>query len=123
MPTTNLNIPDISSSQSQKEVTANQAHDKLDLALTDLEAIAFSDADFTLTSPQALENMIFNCTGTLTALRNLIVPTNKKLYIVINATGGGFGITVKTSAGTGITVANGATRILYCDGTNVIAIT
>jgi hypothetical protein len=57
---------------------------------------------------------------TLTAARNIIVPSTSKMYIVKNATTGGFSVTVKTSAGTGIEVPNGATMLLYCDGTNVI---
>lgn len=58
-------------------------------------------------------------TGSLSATRDLIVPTSSKKYIVKNATTGGQSIQVKTSAGTGITIANGETRIVYCDGTNV----
>jgi hypothetical protein len=57
---------------------------------------------------------------TLTAARNIIVPSTSKMYIVKNATTGGFSVTVKTSAGTGIEVPNGATMLLYSDGTNVI---
>ena len=57
---------------------------------------------------------------TLTAARNITVPSTSKMYIVKNATTGGFSVTVKTSAGTGIEVPNGATMLLYCDGTNVI---
>ena len=57
---------------------------------------------------------------TLTAARNIIVPSTSKTYIVKNATTGGFSVTVKTSAGTGVEVPNGRTMLLYCDGPNVI---
>jgi hypothetical protein len=66
---------------------------------------------------------------TLTATRNVIVPTvgspptsapYTKLYVVRNATSGGQSIVIKTSAGTGITVANLATAIVLCNGTDVI---
>lgn len=61
-----------------------------------------------------------NLTGAITAQRDLVVPTINKPYIVKNSTTGGFGVRVKTSAGTGITVGNGLTRPLYVDGTNVV---
>jgi hypothetical protein len=41
-------------------------------------------------------------------------PTNKKIYVVWNGTGGD--VTFKTVAGTGIPVGAGAVLILYCDG-------
>lgn len=65
-------------------------------------------------------NMYIELTGTLTAARNLIVPNNRKLYFIFNNTTGGFAVTVKTSAGTGISVANGSKVILVSNGTNVI---
>ncbi len=57
---------------------------------------------------------------TLTATRDLIVPTIEKTYIVHNDTAGSQGIRVKTSGGTGITIPNGKKALLYVDGTNVI---
>lgn len=71
---------------------------------------------------QDFRNLYLNLTssGSLTATRELVVPTINKTYIVQNNTTGGQSITVKTSAGTGITVPNGSTATLYVDGTNVI---
>jgi hypothetical protein len=66
-------------------------------------------------------NAVLNITGTLTAAINVICPTAAKTYVVKNGTTGGFAITLKTSAGTGISVPNGATAYLYCDGTNVVS--
>lgn len=56
----------------------------------------------------------------LTATRDLIVPTASKLYLVYNNTTGAQSILVKTSGGTGITVANGKRQYVYCDGANVV---
>jgi hypothetical protein len=66
--------------------------------------------------------LVLNATsvGSLTATRELIVPTIQKQYLVHNNTTGGQSITVKTSAGTGITVPNGAEMHLYVNGVNVI---
>jgi hypothetical protein len=44
-----------------------------------------------------------------------------KIYIIKNSVSGGFAVTLKTSAGTGISVPNGGTALLYCDGTNVVS--
>ena len=66
-------------------------------------------------------NAALKLTGALTLARNLIVPTVQKLYYINNATTGGFGVVVKTSAQvTGITVPNGKAMALLVDGTNVV---
>jgi len=67
-------------------------------------------------------NMFIECTGALTAARSLIVPTNKKLYFISNATTGGFAITVKVSGQTGVSVPMGAkvTLVMNSAGTDVV---
>ena len=56
-------------------------------------------ADTTITIPNGASgvarNMFIECTGALTANRNLLVPTNKKLYFIYNNTTGGYNVTVK----------------------------
>ena len=86
-----------------------------------------SDANLTisLSNTAALQTaraLVLNATssGSLTATRELVVPTIEKQYIVQNNTTGAQSITVKTSGGTGITVPNGRKAHLYVDGTNVI---
>ena len=86
-----------------------------------------SDANLTLTytdtnAAQTARSLVLNVTSavSLTATRELVVPTIQKQYIVQNNTTGAQSITVKTSAGTGITVPNGRKAHLYVDGTNVI---
>ena len=87
-----------------------------------------SDANLTITitnsnASQAARCLVLNVTsvfGALTATRELIVPTSQKQYIVQNNTTGGQSITVKTSAGTGITVPNGRKAHLYVNGTDVV---
>jgi hypothetical protein len=125
--TPNLLITEIAANQNQKEVTANNAFVELDGALTNLAAIAMPYADYTLSATeggQALGNMAFSFTGSLSGARNIIVPTNQKLYAVQNNTTGGFSLTVKTAGGSGVAVAVSATlySLLYCDGTNVVAV-
>jgi len=95
-----------------------------DAAIAGYVSIAMTDADYTLTVANGLTDqarrMMLNMTGTLTAARNVICPTASKLYIIKNATTGGFAITLKTSAGTGISIPNGSSMLLMCNGTDVV---
>tara|TARA_R110000868_G_scaffold112176_5_gene302318 strand:+ start:7741 stop:10587 length:2847 start_codon:yes stop_codon:yes gene_type:complete len=95
-----------------------------DAAIAGYVSIAMTDADYTLTvangSADQARRMMLNMTGTLTAARNVICPTASKLYIIKNATTGGFAITLKTSAGTGISIPNGSSMLLMCNGTDVV---
>jgi hypothetical protein len=86
-----------------------------------------SDANLTisLTNTVALQDaraLVLNVTSavSLTVTRELVVPTIQKQYIVQNNTTGSQSITVKTSAGSGITVPNGRKAHLYVNGTDVI---
>jgi hypothetical protein len=86
-----------------------------------------SDANLTITltdtnAAQAARALVLNVTSgvSLSTTRELIVPTVQKQYIVQNNTTGSQSITVKTTAGTGITIPNGRKAHLYVDGTNVI---
>lgn len=97
----------------------------IEQAITGVGAITVSgSSNYTLTATNGASdearNAVLNITGTLTAAINVICPTASKTYIVKNGTTGGFAITLKTSAGTGISVPNGETTTLYCDGTNVV---
>lgn len=84
-------------------------------------------ADTVITIPNGAtgvaRNMVIECTGALTATRNLIVPANKKLYFIYNNTSGGFAVTVKVSGLTGVSVPNGAKVVLASNGTDIISIT
>jgi hypothetical protein len=87
-----------------------------------------SDANKTLTlsdsnAAQDARNYFLYVTSavSLTATRELVVPTIEKPYVIHNATTGSQSITVKTAAGTGVTVPNGKKALLYVNGTNVIS--
>jgi len=68
-----------------------------------------------------LNRVSYKFTGVLTGNRNIIVPNTVQQYWVDNQTTGAFTLTVKTAAGTGVTVTQGARAIVYCEGTNVVA--
>ena len=64
-------------------------------------------------------NMFIELTGSGGASTNLIVPTNKKLYFIYNATSSGQ-VTVKVTGLTGVSVPNGAKMILVSNGTDIV---
>lgn len=89
-----------------------------DLAAQTLAFTFASDANDTLTAAENLFGRIAITGTTLTAGRTLTVANTPRLFIVDN--GEGFAVTPKTSAGTGIEVPAGSSKLLMCDGTNVI---
>lgn len=96
----------------------------LEQAITGVGSITMLDANYTLTTGNGISdesrNAVLVIGGALTATRNVIVPSSNKFYAVRNATTGSQSIVVKTAAGAGVTLANGFTQLMYCDGTNVV---
>jgi hypothetical protein len=75
-----------------------------------------SDANYTVVYPDFLASII-EVSGALTATRNLVLPTcDHKQYFVYNNTGQS--IVVKTSGGTGPTIAASRGAWVYCNGTD-----
>lgn len=91
----------------------------LEAAITNVQAITFTDANYTLSAnnglPDEARNAVLVLGGTNTATRNLVAPSVEKTYIVKNDTGAS--VVIKTSSGTGVTIPNGQTLLVYCDGT------
>jgi hypothetical protein len=96
----------------------------LEQAITGVTSITMADANYTLTSFNGItdeaRNAVLVVTGTNAAVRDLIPPVVKKLYTVVNNTTGGFAIRVIGASGTGVNIPNGATCLVFCDGTNFI---
>jgi len=97
----------------------------LEQAITGVLSVAQGDvANLTLTNTDYVSNQarnaVVNLTGAMTSGRNVVVPTANKLYLIKNSTTGGFAVTVKTSAGSGVAIAAGTAQWVYCDGTNVV---
>jgi hypothetical protein len=96
----------------------------VDTSVAGTATITMVAADYTLSTANGATDearaAVLNVTGTPGAARNIIVPAVSKIYVVFNNTTGGFAQTVKTSAGTGISVPNGASAYLRCNGTDVV---
>lgn len=95
----------------------------LEQAITGYLAIAkVGTGDYTLSNTDYLSNETRNAliefTGTPGGAFNVVVPLAEKLWVFKNSTNGA--MTVKGATGTGIAVAVGTSRWLYCDGANVL---
>lgn len=102
----------------------------LEDAIAGTAAISLPDAtDYTLddttggpTAADGARYMILDVDGTPGGATNIIVPTRSKIYVAANNTTDASDIVIKTVAGTGPTIPNGETHWVYCDGTDVLAV-
>ena len=115
-------------------VKANTSYARMEEAIADITNISVTGAaDYTLDDTQYAEHddatptseshvAAVKMTGTLTANQNIIVPSrNRARQLFWNETTGSYTVTVKTSAGSGVTIPQGTLMEVLCDGTNVEA--
>lgn len=76
------------------------------------------NSNVVLTAAQAGVGVL-ELTGALTGSISVIVPASSGRWVVSNRTTGAYQVTVKTAAGTGIAVTQGANTILWSDTVNV----
>ena len=102
-------------------VTSYTDQRTLALATNATLAKALTDANTTLTQPEAA-NATLTFTGTLTATRDIVVPlVGKRQWTVYNGTGQS--LRFIGASGTGITVATLKHAIVRSDGTNIVRVT
>lgn len=121
--TDNLAITYIQQSQNQKEVTMNEAVRVLDGALAgnfliDLNGLS---GDVEPNSESLRSSAVLKITGALANPVNLIVPDQNHIWHVRHL-GTDYDIVVKTSAGSGVTLSPTQAQLVYCDSTDVVAI-
>lgn len=107
--------------------TNNNLGTLIEQAITGVQAITMVNADYTLTNFNGISdearNAVLVVGGTNSAIRNIIAPAVNKVYVVKNATSGGYAINIKTASSTGVNIVNGTTAIVYCDGTEFYFVT
>ena len=95
----------------------------LEQAIAGTATVTLIDADVTLTTVSGGSDearaAILSIVGAATVTRNVTIPSLSKTYVVSNFTSGSQSIIVKTSAGTGVTINNGVTAHVYCNGAEV----
>lgn len=77
--------------------------------------------NYTLSGAE-LNRIAYRFTGLLTGNRDIIVPSTTQQYWVTNDTTGAYvlGVRTSTQASPGITVDQGESSIMYCNGTDVV---
>ena len=81
-----------------------------------------SDANYTLTQPEADADVISITAGTISTTRDFIVPIGfPKVWTVINKTAQS--VRIIGASGTGITIATVKTATVMADGTNGVRLT
>lgn len=98
----------------------------LEQSITGVVSITMTDANYTLTSFNGVSdearNAVLVVGGTNAAVRDIIAPLVEKLYVVKNSTVGGYAVNIRGSSGSSVSVPNGGTVWVYCDGTNFNAV-
>jgi hypothetical protein len=121
MATANLDIPYLTTNQTDPEVPENAAKDIADAALGGVLSVVLSGA-YTLNNTGTYPREVHYGTLKVSGTANTItVPSAiKKKYIVHNTT---VGSVILSQGGTTVSVPAGSIYYMYCDGTNVYRIT
>jgi len=90
--------------------------------MNDSISVALTGTTHTLVQADALANIFFLFTGALGGANTITLPANKRIYLVVNNTTGGFNLIFKAGTGaTTVTVTDtGVPHFLYCDGVNTV---
>lgn len=124
--TPNLDIPLVETQQLQPEVTMNTAIVRFEDAITETLDVECDDGTNVVSGEAVRENVHLRLTaGSVTAAYAVELPAIKRLLIVTNDSGEAATI-VCADAGSGAAeaeVADGTTRFVYCDGTQVFGTT
>jgi len=102
--------------------TNNNLGTLLEQSIAGVQAITMTDANYTLSNYNGVSDearkAVLVVSGTNAAVRDIIAPLTPKIYIIKNNTTGGFAINVRAATGLSVSIPNGATYAVYCDGTN-----
>jgi hypothetical protein len=103
------------------QVTNRNTGTLIESAIAGYRTIALPDSNYTLAISNGLDDearyAVLNFTGTLTATRNVVVPSVSKVYVVRNQTNQT--IVLKTASGTGRSIPTGKTVYVYVDGIDI----
>lgn len=120
------------------DIANQQVFQFLEDAISKMEVITLLAADVTLQIPASSSGspdgraMMLDVQGSPGGAYNIIVPdaaagqtggTFTKVYLVRNSTGNSQSFTIKTAAGTGVTLQGGDVKWVFCDGTDVYQVT
>lgn len=124
----NLDAKEITGNTSGNYQQANTGQQQAILGFTEARSVAVTaNVDWSTGDAQdpnsgkykALRCAAIQFTGAQAAGRTFTVPNNKKFYRIKNSCTGGFNTTFKNVSGTGLTIANGQTKLFYCNGSDI----
>lgn len=96
----------------------------IDTAIAGVTVVPVSSSDVSLTTANGTTDesraAVLSIQGALSNNVNVIIPNLTKTYDVWNGTSGGFTVGIKTSSGVAVTVTQGETTRVWCDGSNVV---
>ena len=102
--------------------TNNNLGTLLEQAITGVQSITMANANYVLTNYNGVSdearNAVLVVGGTNSAIRQIIAPLVNKIYVISNQTTGGYDITIGAVSGAVVSIPNGVTAQVYCDGTN-----
>ena len=138
-PTALLSLPIITTgteSGTWGDVVDNGLTSYLDIAIAGGLSVPITTADVTLAltagtsggtnivstgaTGSTAQYAILNVSGAMTAARNLILPSSSRRYFINNTCTGGFVLTVKGTATTGVPIYNGEKAIVFWNGTDFV---
>lgn len=100
----------------------NTNWDMIEQSVAGTATITMANADYTLSNPNGTTGeahaAVLYVSGSNSAVYQVIAPLAQKIYMVSNQTSGGFDITIGAATGTVATIPNGATTLVFCNGTN-----
>lgn len=121
----NLGRVETTSGQTQKEVTLNASDGALDAALTELVAFAVDNTNvITLSADNAQDSLVYQFNDDSPSPTDLVVVTypavQRGLFLVFNNMTFPLSIGISAQSATPPVVDVGETRILQCDGVDVL---
>jgi hypothetical protein len=104
------------------QTTNNNLGTLIEQGITGVQTITMVNADYTLTNFNGVSdearNAVLIVIGSNSAIRKVVCPLVNKTYVIYNNTSGGFAITVGGATGSTVSIANGITAQVYCNGTD-----
>ena len=102
--------------------TTNTNWNLIEQAVAGVQTITMANANYTLSNLNGTldeaRNAVIVVNGTNSGVYQVIAPLVTKTFIVSNQTSGGNSITIGGASGSVITIPNGTTGQVYCDGSN-----
>ena len=102
--------------------TTNTNWNLIEQAVAGVQTIVMANANYTLSNLNGVScearNIVIVATGTNSDVRQIVAPLVSKTYIITNSTTGGFAVTIGGATGAVVSIPNGYTAQVYCDGTN-----